>query len=159
MKRTLITTLVALGAICAAPDMASAQTAEERAASDALLSTTSAALIPVTTTYFVLRFQIEQETNERRERVKRLERIVLIERYLDENESDVRFAFTLGAGEPLDELAALFGARPGDALATSARRPMWREILALTDRRERATRLHDALELALTTNHTRGGAR
>jgi hypothetical protein len=134
---------------------------EDQAAAEGLLSTTTVGLIPVTTTYFVLMWQFEGRKQELQERVKRLESIVLIEDYLDVHEDDVRLAFTLGAGDALDDLTALMHLGPDQVVLSSARarRPVWREILALTDRRERATRLYDTLADELTTNHAQGGVR
>ncbi len=162
MKRTLLMTFVALGLLCSSAGAASAQTQQEdQAAAEGLLSTTTIALIPVTTTYFVLMQQFEGRKQELQDRVKRLESIVLIEDYLDAHEDDVRLAFTLGAGEPLDDLMALMrlGSDRAALTSTRARRPVWREILALTDRRDRATRLYDTLAAELTQTHTQGGVR
>ncbi len=162
MRRTLSTLCAALALVCASQSVALAQSADDQAA-ETLLSTTTVALIPVTTSYFVLMWQFDSRKQELRDSVKRLESIVMIEDYLDAHEEDVRFAFTIGAGEPLDDLVALMGRRhEGGEVAWSARRarqPVWREILAIADRRERATRLYDTLDLEFSMTHAQGGAR
>lgn len=160
MKRTLLILLTAFSAVASQGGTALAQSAEDQAA-EVMISTTTTSLIPVTTTYFVLRWRTVAKANERQERIKRLESIVLIEHYLEHNMNDVRFDFALGGGDSVHELVAIVnGGWEGVTLpAATTRGKDWRGVLAMTDRRERATSLYDMLALEISVARERGGTR
>lgn len=160
MKRTLLILLSTVAVVASQGGTALAQSAEDQAA-EVMISTTTTSLIPVTTTYFVLRWRTVAKANERRERIKRLESIVMIEHYLDANENDVRFDFALGGGESVEDLVTIVnGGYESLELPTAmVRGAQWREVLAMTDRRERATRLYDMLALEISAARVQGGVR
>ncbi|MEC9441034.1 MAG: hypothetical protein VYE40_08045 [Myxococcota bacterium] len=96
--------------------------------------------LSITSTSFVGTTQANLRESKLRKKKDELESLVLIDHYINHYEEDARFAFAMGGGQGLDDLAILMGRQ---------------EALSAVERGEvRAQNKRLAQALALTEDHT-----